>query len=411
MKRAILTLSLLPALAVAADSCLECHLAMDGRLAAPAAAFSQDVHSRHGFSCADCHGGDPAASDPEAAMSRARGYLGKPPRTAVPRLCARCHADAVLIHRFRPQQRVDQYLLYQTSVHGKLIAAGDAAAATCVDCHSVHDIREVADPRSPVHPLRLPETCARCHADAARMAKYKIPTNQFAGYRTSVHWAALTKRGDLSAPSCASCHGNHGATPPQVASVAEVCGSCHALMQDLYQKSPHQPAFASLGAAGCVTCHGSHAVHEPSPAMLAGPQAVCADCHEADSAGGRTAARMAALITGLRNSLDASDAVLKRAIRSGMEVSDAVLVQQEGQEQLVKAQVAVHAFRLEAVEKAAGAGAAIAARTRRAGEQALRERDNRRIGLAVSLLAIFVTIAGLWLALREVGAPVPAGGD
>jgi len=42
----------------------------------------------------------------------------------------------------------------------------------------------------------------------------QIPTNQFAEYRTSVHWEAMSKRGDLSAPSCASCHGNHGAKPP-----------------------------------------------------------------------------------------------------------------------------------------------------------------------------------------------------
>jgi hypothetical protein len=72
----------------------------------------------------------------------------------------------------------------------------------------------VKDSRSPVHPLRLPETCARCHADSTHMAKYKLATNQFEDYRKSVHWEALAQRGDLSAPSCASCHGNHGAHAP-----------------------------------------------------------------------------------------------------------------------------------------------------------------------------------------------------
>ena len=151
------------------------------------------------------------------------------------------------MHKYKPQQRVDQLAQYQTSIHGKRLAAGDDAVATCVDCHSVHDIREVKDPLSPVHPLRLPETCARCHADAAHMAKYKIETNQFAEYRTSVHWEAVSKRGDLSAPTCASCHGNHGATPPQVSSVADVCGTCHVLFEELYNKSPHQPVFAGHG--------------------------------------------------------------------------------------------------------------------------------------------------------------------
>ena len=72
-------------------------------------------------------------------MSRA-GIYGQPARTAVPKLCARCHSDAALMHKFGPQERVDQYAQYLTSVHGKRIAAGDTAAAVCTDCHGVHGI-------------------------------------------------------------------------------------------------------------------------------------------------------------------------------------------------------------------------------------------------------------------------------
>jgi len=404
----LLCLLLWPAAAPAKDSCVECHSVMDGKLQAPATAFANDVHRRRGFSCADCHGGDRNADDPQAAMSRAKGFAGKIARTAVPALCARCHSDANLIHKYLPQQRVDQYAQYQTSVHGKRLAAGDAAVANCVDCHSVHDIREVKDPQSPMHPLRLPETCARCHSDAAHMAKYKIPTDQLAEYRKSVHWQALARRGDLSAPNCASCHGNHGATPPQVASVADVCGSCHALIEDLYNQSPHRPAFAAMGAAGCVTCHGNHGVLKPSPAMLAGDKAVCTQCHEADSAGGKAAVAMAGLINGLGTALDRSDETLQRAARSGMEVSEAVLRQQEARQTLVKARVAVHAFRVGAVSEPAKAGLALTAETRRAGEGALKERDLRRLGLAASLIAIAATIIGLWLAIRQIEGTPPA---
>ena len=403
----LLLLFLPPALLAAKDSCVECHSAMDGALQAPAVKFPTDVHKRRGFSCADCHGGDRTADDPEAAMSKAKGFRGKIARTAIPQLCAHCHSDPNLIHKFGPQERVDQYELYQTSVHGKRIAAGDAAAATCVDCHSVHDIREVKDPQSPVYPLRLPETCAHCHANAAYMAKYKIPTNQFAEYRQSVHWAALAQRGDLSAPSCASCHGNHGATPPAVSSVAAVCGTCHALIEDLYNKSPHQAAFTAEGKAGCVTCHGSHGVRTPSPAMLAGDQAVCARCHVPTSIGGKAAVRMAGMINGLSAALKDSDAVLQRAASSGMEVSEALLREQEAKEFLVKSRVAVHTASLAAIGQSVDAGLAAAAQTRRAGEDALRERDHRRIGLAVSLIAILITIGGLWLALRAVERTPP----
>jgi hypothetical protein len=402
MKRIVIACAFLAAAAFAKDSCTDCHSALDGKLQAPAAAFGNDVHSHHGFTCASCHGGDPTADDPSAAMSRAKGFIGKPARTAIPQLCAHCHSDATLMHKYRPQQRVDQYELYKTSVHGKRIAEGDTAAAVCIDCHSVHDIREVKDPLSPVYPLRLPDTCGRCHADPAHMAKYKIPTNQLADYKKSVHWAAISKGGDLSAPNCASCHGNHGATPPQVGSVAEVCGTCHTLMADLYNKSPHQPVFAAMGEKGCVTCHGNHDIEMPSPAMLAGSKSVCSQCHDADSAGGKAAAQMAQLIGKLSAAMKASDAVLSQARRDGMEVADAVLQEQQANEDLVKARVAVHAFDPAAVAAPIDAGLKITAATKLAGEQALRERDQRRKGLAVSLVAILITIVGLAFAIRSV---------
>jgi hypothetical protein len=393
---------LIPAVvAKANNSCVDCHSALEGNLQAPAKHFAGDVHQHRGFYCTDCHGGDQNEDDPKMAMSRARGFLGKIPRTAVPKLCARCHSDAALIHKFKPQQRVDQFSQYQTSIHGQRIAAGDDAAANCVDCHSVHDIREVKDPLSPVHPLKLPETCARCHASPAHMSKYKLETNQFEEYRKSVHWDALSKRGDLSAPSCASCHGNHGATPPQVNSVAAVCGTCHALFEDLYNKSPHRAAFASMGMAGCVVCHSNHAVMKPSDQMLVGDKAVCSQCHEPDSAGGKAATEMGRLLHNLEAALGRSESILGQARRSGMEVSEAMMRQREAQEALVKASVAVHNFQVGFVSKPVNEGLSISAETYQAGESAMKEWKFRRIGLAVSLLAILITIAGLWMAIRS----------
>jgi predicted CXXCH cytochrome family protein len=388
---------------MAKDSCMECHSQLDGRLQAPAAAFAKDIHAKHGLACSDCHGGDATHDEPDAAMSRAKGFVGKVARKDIPKFCAKCHSDAAYMRRFSPEQRVDQYTQYLTSMHGKRLAAGDEGVATCIDCHSVHDIRAVKDGASPVHPLRLPETCARCHADAVKMAKYKIPTTQFADYRKSVHWEALAKRGDLSAPSCASCHGNHGAVPPQVASVSQVCGTCHAMFEELYRKSPHRAVLADMG--GCVVCHGNHAVHKPSLAMLAGSQAVCAQCHDAGTTGANTAAEMFKLLTGLSSSLDRSDAILEQAQGSGMEVSEAQMRQIEAREELVKARVAVHAFQLAPVKASVDKGLAISAETHHAGQAALKERNFRRIGLGIALLTILITIIGLWLAIRFLESP------
>jgi len=83
-----------------------------------------------------------------------------------------------------------------------------------------------------------------------------------------------------------------------------------------------------------------------------------------------------------------------------MEVSEAILRQTDARQNLVKARANVHAFALEAVSQPVRAGLAVAAEDYQAGEAALREKYVRRMGLAISLAAIFVTIAGLWLIIR-----------
>lgn len=397
----------------AKDSCLECHAVMDGALQRPALLIKDDVHTANRLSCADCHGGDRTSDDPSVAMNKAKGFIGKPSRRAIPQLCAHCHSSPDFMHRFLPQQRVDQFELYQTSVHGKLLAAGDTNVATCIDCHSVHDIRAVKDVRAPVHPLLLPDTCGHCHADAQKMAKYGIPTNQLAEYRTSVHWNALAKRGDLSAPNCASCHGNHGAKPPAVESVSQVCGSCHVLFEQLYDKSVHKPVFsAASGGGGCIVCHSNHGIHQPSTAMLVGSKAVCSQCHETGTAGAKTAAQMAQWIDNLGSALSRAEAVLASADKYGMEVSEAQVRLLDGRENLVKARLALHSFQPEEMRKPIEAGMGIANETLRAGESALREKDIRRFGLAVSVVFISITVLAIWLLIRRLesnGSAVPGG--
>jgi nitrate/TMAO reductase-like tetraheme cytochrome c subunit len=408
MKAPLLVVLLAPAYLLsqpARDTCVECHSALDGAYQKPVALIKTDVHTANGLGCVDCHGGDRTSDDPSEAMNRAKGFIGKPARTAIPKLCSRCHSDPDFMRRFRPQQRVDQFELYQTSVHGKRLATGDDTVATCIDCHSVHDIRPVKDALAPVHPLRLPETCARCHADKAKMAKYGIPTSQFDDYRTSVHWNALEKRGDLSAPNCASCHGNHGAKPPEVESVAAVCGSCHVLFAQFYEKSVHQPVFsAASGGGGCIVCHSNHAIHMPSTAMLVGANAICSQCHEAGTSGAKAAVQMAQWIDGLDSALKRSEAVLSSADKYGMEVSEPQVRLIDGRENLVKARLTMHGFKTEEMRKPIEAGMAIANETRRAGEAALREKDVRRIGLAVSVFFIAITIAAIWFLIRRLEA-------
>src|SRR5215467_3614958 len=74
------------------NSCVECHTQMGDDLAAPVRAIEGDVHQKNGLSCSDCHGGDPSQDDPTAAMSPAKGFVGKPKPKDVGAFCGKCHS-------------------------------------------------------------------------------------------------------------------------------------------------------------------------------------------------------------------------------------------------------------------------------------------------------------------------------
>ncbi len=336
-------------------------------------------------------------------MSKAAGFRGHIQKRDVPQLCGKCHGDNAYMRQFNPSLRTDQWAQYATSQHGKRLSAGDTKVAVCTDCHGVHGIRPATDTQSPVHPLNVASTCSRCHADASYMAFYKIPTDQFAEYTQSVHHEAMTARGDLSAPTCTTCHGNHGAAPPGVATVENVCATCHVFQAELFDKSPHKAAFASAGLPGCVSCHSNHKIVHPTDAMLgAGQDSVCTNCHGPGSHPLLVAADMARQIAAMQSAIQHSDELLSRAERSGMEVGEAKLQQTQAQDALTKARVGIHTFAVDPVKAQVDAGMKIANATSAAGESALRERDYRRKGLGVSLLLIGFVVTGLWFYIREI---------
>lgn len=324
-----------PALALRAaeppkpTSCVACHGnpdLWDAKALRVVEGFREDVHAEAGLSCQDCHGGNPdpsLADDGAAAMDKAykpNPFRGATERRAVPAACGRCHSDPAYMKRFNPSQRIDQEKEYWTSRHGRALLHGDAGVATCVDCHGVHGILGPGNPRSPVYPTKVAETCRVCHEDTKRMAGRllpdgrRLPVDQYAHWRQSVHARALLEKGDLSAPSCNKCHGNHGATPPGVDSIALVCGQCHGREAQLFRASPKRAGFeehgsllAQAGAKGCAacheapappaklgqghvlsecaSCHGNHGVVRPTVALLAPlPATPCAFCHETPEA-------------------------------------------------------------------------------------------------------------------------------
>lgn len=459
---------------LAADKCLVCHGAVGDK---PSSLFQRDVHRLKGISCAGCHGGDASTDDMDKAMDRGAGFIGVPKGDAVSAACARCHAnagtmaefhsalptnqfvllqssvhgklslsgkerivqcttchnahgiarvtesaspvsplnivatctrchgDAKFMRRYNPGLPVDQLDKYRTSVHGVKNAAGDASTAQCASCHGSHDILSAKDVKSKVYPTNIPATCASCHSNATTMARYGIPTDQFAKFAKSVHGVALLEKHDLGAPACNNCHGNHGATPPGVESISKVCGLCHALNADLFSSSPHKKGFDDLGKPECETCHGNHDIVPASEALLGNsPEAICSRCHgeKVRRKGFDAAGLMRAMIDSLQRAEARARVLVDEAEQKGMEISEAKYKLRDVRQARLETRTVVHAFNSEKLGETAGKGLTAAAGITAEAENAIGEYSFRRIGLGAATFSITVLAISLYLYIRRI---------
>jgi hypothetical protein len=385
------------------DQCIACHQDMDAELAAPVSAMHDDAHQRRGLSCSSCHGGNPAESDMELAKDPQRGFVGRPTPAQEPAFCGSCHSDADYMRRYNPGQRVDQVAEYFSSAHGKGLQQGNLRVATCTSCHGAHGIRPASHPYSKTHPLQVASTCGDCHSDSNYMKASSLPRDQVEKYNTSVHAKALYEKNDLSSPTCNDCHGNHGAAPPGVTSVANVCGNCHTRQADLFRSSPHSTAFESMGFAECLVCHNNHDILSSADDMLGvGESSSCLTCHSQGDEGYQAAAGMKQSIEGLEQHLHEAQALLDRAARAGMEVSSARFQLSQGRNVLINARVIVHSFSESQLEEEIADGLEIARTAHQMGLQAIQELQFRRKGLAASLLVIVLALAAVRMKIREI---------
>ncbi len=409
-----------------ANSCYDCHSAVNDTQAVIAADWKDSAHAQAGVTCADCHGGDPKSDQITVAMDRANGFVGAPDRLASIGMCGSCHAN---VERMRASGlSTDQYAKYWSSVHGQqLLTANDTRVAICTDCHGSHDIKKVSDPSATVFVLNVPKLCAGCHADAQRMQPYGIPTDQYEIYSTSVHGVALLDNKDVRAPSCASCHGSHDAKPPTSATVVDVCGKCHTATQDLYQQSRHSELQAA--APQCWTCHGTHDVSQPGSSMFfhpTPPDYTCDTCHDLQTHTLRIElsrftneadrrcdtchhpdSEIYAQIQGISNAVTSAEQAYADAQRSiadaaalGMITSDAEVGLTDAKTSLIQAQAAVHTTKLTLV-------ADLSADTRSKAEAAqviatgkVSESEFRREAMVVVLAFIAFNAAFLYVIKR-----------
>jgi cytochrome b subunit of formate dehydrogenase len=233
---------------VSDKDCMACHAQTVQGAAGEMAAVDQEqvAHSMHaGVRCSQCHTGADAA-------------LQRPCETVIPAVdCSVCHADQVEQH--------------QRSIHGQLLAKGDADAPKCLDCHSGHGTQGRADPSSPTFPKNVPDLCGRCHREGEKAAKRMTSTESHIvrNYSMSIHGKGLLESGLTVTAMCTSCHTAHEPRPASdpessvsPANIPDTCGRCHEGIEKVFLKSIHSPEVSETDEPlpVCSTCHTAHTI-------------------------------------------------------------------------------------------------------------------------------------------------------
>jgi len=378
-------------------------------------AHKASVHAE-ALACVDCHGGDPSAQrDKEKSHDAAKGFAGKLPRTKVPELCGSCHADPQKMHAYG--LATDPLAQYRTSIHGQaLFGKGDQNVAVCTDCHGVHGILKAHDPRAPTARANQPATCGRCHADAAKMAPYGVPSDTVERFAKSVHGHALLVERSRGAPACTDCHGSHGAVPPGVRELVQVCGQCHEHTEQQYRKSPHfgkkdmrclacheeEAKEDPLGFAGqdCTACHGTHEIGLPDRDMFVGDAVGhCGHCHRDDEVAKAAAQSILDGTRRLEDAMARTSDELGEAKEKGLFIDHEELYLRESERALVFVAPLAHSLDLAAIGKHLEDGLKRQDRTFETLEKEGRKLRDRRIllsGLA-GLLLLLSALAALKL--------------
>ncbi|MBI5513348.1 MAG: cytochrome c3 family protein [Deltaproteobacteria bacterium] len=387
--------------------CESCHATQrDPRLRGPAAAVEASVHRGPLVGCVGCHGG--RADEAQAsAHDPAAGFVARPSAAEAVERCGACHADARFLRRAGVALQVDQLALFRADPHGLAVADGRPRAPSCVACHGAHDVVRGGDRASPVHPSRVADTCGRCHegpdAVRGRRPEGQRPTT----WRGSVHGRAALQGHEGRSPTCAGCHGAHGAQRLAGGPDAR-CGHCHPDEAAAAARSPHPRPFARLGFGTCVPCHGSHAVGEADGALLGGGAAnVCARCHRGAQRASSSAERLNALRAEALRSLDVAEDAVHAADRAGLSLPEALARLEEARSARRRLDVALHTLDearvgevTAEVRRSAQASREVVRRT-----LARRARQRRGWGWAAGLFTALGVLLALRARARDEGDP------
>jgi hypothetical protein len=256
---------------LAPAQCASCHEAEGKAYASSIHGVSHLMGASDAASCKDCHGGHdilPVGSPSSPVL-----------KFNLPRTCAKCHSNPGLAAEYQ-MPRPEAASHYMESIHGKALLQGLAVAPSCNDCHGVHDIRRSVDKASHTNHQNIAHTCGHCHVGVEQVYNTSIHGQLLAaGDKRGPVCSDCHSAHDIEHPvsahfkagsdqSCGKCHQDrlahyrdtyHGKAMalgrPNVAADVAACYDCHGHHDVLPVSDPRSRLSSSRIVGTCQQCH------------------------------------------------------------------------------------------------------------------------------------------------------------
>jgi cytochrome b subunit of formate dehydrogenase len=253
-------------------NCGSCHPKEAADYATSIHGVSHVLGASGAANCWDCHGshGILPAKDPASPVYKLN----------LPQTCAKCHSNPGLTKEYEikyPQAAAQ----YQESIHGRaLVEMGLIVAPSCNDCHGVHNIKRDQDRGSPINHANIAKTCGKCHVKVEAVYNSSIHGQLLAKGDSrgpvctdchSAHQVEAPGGGNFKLASdqrCGSCHEDrlehyretyHGKAvalgKPNVAPDVAACYDCHGYHDVLPPSNPASHLSKANILATCQKCH------------------------------------------------------------------------------------------------------------------------------------------------------------
>lgn len=252
-------------------SCADCHADETSEYADSIHGVSHKLGASAAASCADCHG--------KHDMLPAKHPASPVYKLNLPNTCALCHSNTNLTREYHISNENPGH--YLDSIHGQaLTKMGLIVAPSCNDCHGVHDIKRSVDRESPINHQNIAKTCGQCHVKVEEVYDKSIHGKLLAAgdkrgpVCTDCHSAHEVEKPinvhfkQVSDQRCGKCHEDslklyrdtyHGKSmalgKPSQASDVAACYDCHGHHDVLPPTDPASRLSATNIVATCKQCH------------------------------------------------------------------------------------------------------------------------------------------------------------